>query len=184
MRCIQRIPNSSAKGSTKAWPPSPLLVAPHHVFVCCHMCCVHHLGPWPPASLSPKHLLMAFRNSPVPGKSLHPHYLWVLWPALPFVVIPVHDLGSLLQKFVSKPKLTPKTLASGSLSKSQASPFLLQDMITEIKCPQNPLICACMLPLDCPPWFWMLALLSECVTCHECHRGKETKFQPCSHVGG
>lgn len=84
--------------------------------------------------------------------------------------------GHLLLKFITKPKPTPRTSASGSLSKSQASPFLLQDMTTEIKCPQNPLICACVLPLDCFPWFWMLALLSECVTCHECHRKKDIQI--------
>lgn len=85
-------------------------------------------------------------------------------------------LGHLLLKSVSKPKLTLKTLASGSLSKSQASPFLIQDMTTEVKCPQNPVICACMLPLDCLPWFWMLALLSECVTCDECPRRKDIQI--------
>lgn len=129
MRCVQRIPNSSAKGSTKALLPSPLLTAPHHVFVCCHVCSLPGTCAVPItlalatcfSFLKAKHLLMAFRNPPVPGKGLHPHYLWVLWPALPFAVIPVHDLGNHLLKFVSKSKLTPKTLASGSLSKSQGS---------------------------------------------------------------
>lgn len=113
-------------------------------------------------------------------RTLYPHYLWVLWHDLPFAVASDASLclGHHLLKFINAPTLTPKTMANGSLSTSQASPLLIQDITTKIKYPQKPLICACMLPIDyCLSWFWVLALLqSECVAGHESHRGNDIQM--------
>lgn len=183
VRYIQRISNSSAKGSAKTLLPSPLLAAPHHVFVRCHMsslpgtCAVPITLALATSFSFPKakHLLMAFRNSAVPGKGLHPHYLWVLWPALPFVVFqsmawaPSTDICQ--QTKVNTQDLglwKPFQMPGFSISSPRPDNW--------DKCPQNPLICVCMFPLDCLTWFWMLALLSECVTCHEWHRRKDIKI--------
>lgn len=188
MRSIQRIPNSSDKGSTKALLSSPLPASLCHVFVCCCMSSslIHMLCPSPwylttfsspikqSISLCPSSILL------LQERALYTYYLWVLWCDLSFAVALGASpcLGHCLLKFINKPKLTPKTLANESLSTLQAPPFLIQDITTEIKYPQKPLICDCMLPIDyCLPWFWMLALLqSECVACHENHRGKDIQI--------
>ena len=195
MRCIQRIPNSSAKGNTKGLLSSRLCPPPCHIFVCCcmssslvHVLC---LSPWYLTTFSSSPIKHSISCCPscilLQERALYPRYLWVLWCDLPFVVPPGASpcLGHCLLKFINKTKLTPKTLANESLSTSQASPFLIQDTTTEIKYPQKPLICACMLTVDyyCPPWFCMLALLqSECVACHESRKERTTKFWPYWHM--
>lgn len=164
--------------------PHPLVISLSAVTcpLAWYMCYALHLGIWPrPLS----HIKQSISCCPfsiilLQERALYPHYLWVLWHDLPFSVAPDASLylGHCLLHGWDLPTNQNQHLRPWPM-KVFLHPRLLhfpfQDVTTEIKHPQKPLICACVLPMDyCLPWFWVLALLqSEYVAGHESLRAKD-----------
>lgn len=132
VRYIQSIPNSSDKGSIQAALSSPLPSTPLSC-LCCYvsssLVCVLCPSPWHSTTFPSSPIKQSISCCPssilLQERALYPHYLWLLWHDLSFAVTPDASpcLGHHLLKFINTPNLTPKTLASESLSTSQASPF-------------------------------------------------------------